>query len=149
MCHVIEASLFQGPLSSHSLCGQGGPGSHVSPAVRGRHSPGLRPHGAGKQPRAWGLPTPFTRVPAGAGGRGGQGSTGGGGVHRLRCLQGRGMHRHRFPLSPGLLPHKTPEDERAEAGTLMPCRVSDGDRMVTFWKVSLACYGGKHDGHKQ
>lgn len=100
---LTAAHLCQGPAppSSHSLCGQESPGSHASPAVRGGHSPGLRPHGAGKQPHAppWGLPTPFTSVPAGAGGRGGQGSTGGGGVHRLRCLQGTGVHRARNEMA--------------------------------------------------
>ena len=42
---------------------------------------------ASRRPPPWGLPTPFTRVPAG--GRGGQSSTGRGGVHRLRCPRER------------------------------------------------------------
>lgn len=40
------------------------------------------------------------------------------------------------------------QKEQMRADTLMLCRVSDVDRMVTFWKVSLACYGGKHKDRK-
>lgn len=57
------------------------------------------------------------------------------------------MHRHRFPSALGHFPTKRQKmSEQTEAGTLMPCRVSDGDRMVTFWKVSLACHGGNTMG---